>query len=115
MPYKEMNWKEQNFILKRFKVKVYKILENQNWIQEPQKWQLLLTDGFNIVWNNKESNSLKKEGESIWVVTGWKKAVIHSEPTNPFDLKSFEETQYEPRIYVDHNQTNDVNYENIQS
>ena len=54
-------------------------------------------------------------GESIWVVTGWKKAVIHSEPANPFDLKSFEETQYEPRIYVDHNQANDVNYENIQS
>jgi len=46
LPYKEINWKEQNFILKRFKVKVYKILENQNWIQEPQKWQLLLTDGF---------------------------------------------------------------------
>ena len=115
MPYKEMNWEEQNFILKRFKVKVYKILENQNWIQEPQKWQLLLTDGFNIVWNNKESNSLKKEGETIWVVTGWKKTVIHSEPTNPFDLKSFKETQYEPRIYVDHNQANDIYYENIQS
>ena len=41
--------------------------------------------------------------------------MVHSAPTNPFDLKSFEETQYEPRIYVDHKQANDLNYENIQS
>ena len=61
---------------------------------------------FNIVWNNKESNSLKKGSLFDLLLDG--KRLYSSEPTNPFDFKSFAETQYEPRIYVDYNQANDV-------
>ena len=115
MVYKEFNWETKNFILKRFKIKVFKTLENQSWIEVPKKWQLLLSSGFNIIWNNIEHNEPIKSGESIWVVTGWKKTIIHSEPQNPFDLKEEEKVKFEPRIFVDTNQNEEISYNNIQS
>ena len=115
MVYQEFNWETKNFILKRFKIKIFKTLENQNWIQTPQKWQLLLSSGYNIIWNNIEYNEPIKNGEIIWVITGWKKTVIHFEPQNPFDLEEAEKIKFEPRIYVDSNQTEKTKYENIQT
>ena len=115
MVYEEFNWETKNFILKRFKIKVFKTLENQSWVEAPKKWQLLLSSGFNIVWNNIEHNEPIKNGESVWVVTGWKKTIIHSDPQNPFDLKEGEKEKFEPRIFVDTNQNKEISYDNIQS
>ena len=115
MVYKEFNWETKNFILRRFKIKVFKTLENQSWVEAPKKWQLLLSSGFNIVWNNIEHNETIKNGESVWVVTGWKKTIIHSEPQNPFDLKEEEKVKFEPRIFVDNNQNEEIFYDNNQS
>ena len=115
MVYEQFNLEKKNFILKRFKIKVFKTLENQSWIEVPKNWQLLLSNGFNIVWNNLEHNKFIKNGESIWVVTRWKKTIIHSEPQNPFDHKEIEKVKFEPRVYVDINQNEEIIYENIQS
>ena len=49
MVYEQFNLEKKNFILKRFKIKVFKTLENQSWIEVPKNWQLLLSNGFNIV------------------------------------------------------------------
>ena len=115
MVYQEFNWETKNFILKRFKIKVFKTLENQSWVEAPQKWQLLLSSGLNIIWNSIVHNVSIKKGESVWVVTGWKKIIIHSEPQNPFDLKEIEKVKFEPRIFVDNNQNEEIIYDNIQS
>ena len=119
MVYNELNWETENFILKRFKLTIFKVIENQNFIEIPNKWQLLLSEGYNIIWNSLEYNKLIKENERAWVVTGWKKTIIHSNNQNPFNRNALENEKFEPRIFIDTNQddnfkSSDTNYSDLE-
>ena len=117
-----MNWDTNNFILKRFKIKIYDTVESfgkmevgsKKWFHQPADWQLLISEGQNIVWNNLNSNQRYGVGDILWVKTGWVKTPVYRE-VDPLNPDSGIEHRFEPRMWIDNDQRDSTNYTNIQS
>ncbi len=116
-----MNWDTNNFILKRFKVKIYDTVESfgksevgsKKWFHQPADWQLLISEGQNIVWNNLNNNQRYGVGDILWVKTGWVKTPVHRE-VDPLNPDAGIEHIFEPRMWIDNDQRDSTNYTNIQ-
>jgi len=116
-----MNWDTNNFILKRFKIKIYDTVESftkfevgsKKRFHQPVDWQLLISEGQNIVWNNLNHNQRYGVGDILWVKTGWVKTPVHRE-VDPLNPDSGIEHRFEPRMWIDNDQRDSTNYTNIQ-
>ena len=105
---------KENLILRRFKCRILEQIPNQSWVKPPPEWQLLKTEGGNVVWNNtKLVTATKKQyydkGDEVWVVTGWKAPVQDAlDPADMFDREGSGTIPiyYEPRMWVDAEQHN---------
>tara|TARA_Y100000588_G_C13460490_1_gene588166 strand:- start:60 stop:413 length:354 start_codon:yes stop_codon:yes gene_type:complete len=116
-----MNWDTNNFILKRFKIKIYDTVESfaksevgsKKRFHQPADWQLLISEGQNIVWNNLNHNQRYGVGDILWVKTGWVKTPVYRE-VDPLNPDSGIEHRFEPRMWIDNDQRDSTNYTNIQ-
>lgn len=120
-PYEGDITNRKNLILRRFKCRVLDQIPNQSWIKPPPEWQLLKTEGGNVVWNNTKIITATKQqhyqsGDEVWVVTGWMMPVQDGlDPARFFDavdpiLPSAPKPadysiHYEPRMWVDADQS----------
>ena len=81
---------EDGTVIKRWKVRIRMTFENASWITIPERWQLCLTEGDNIVWNDTTSQPLRKVGDEVYVVSSWLPTVLGAyepmfKPVGDFD------------------------------
>ena len=60
----------------RWKVRIRMAFQNASWIEIPERWQMCITEGDNIVWNDTTSQPLRQAGDEVWVVAKWRPTIL---------------------------------------
>ncbi len=119
----------------RWKVRIRMTFTHASWIEVPERWQMCITEGDNIVWNDTRSQPLRNAGEEVWVVAKWLPTILGHKRLSEGEGADFEpvavdafgkaiaeqttanktgNTNYlEQRIYVDFNQQDNVGLPNL--
>ena len=119
----------------RWKLRIRKTYTHASWIEVPERWQMCITEGDNVVWNDTRSLPLRQDGEEVWVVMKWLPTILGHKRMMEGEGVQFEPvavdafgkaiaeqttdnkvgmTNYsEQRIYVDFNQQDNIGLPNL--